>query len=233
MADTIATPCSSPATLRSRLATIRCPLESLRCWHVIAQQPQGLLVPVPEATVHPHHFLTSPRAFSGGLSRAPRDGNLNVSTYITGDDGFVDEDGYLFIMGRTDDVINVVGHRLSTGELEEVIATHSDVAECAVIGVADEIKGQVPVGFVVLKAGVTRQDKELRPELVALLRDRVGAVASFKQAFVVDRLPKTARGRCCGRRCATSLMAASTPSRPPSRIRRSSARSRAATRRSP
>jgi propionyl-CoA synthetase len=115
--------------------------------------------------------------------------------YLTGDGGHIDEDGYLFIMGRTDDVINVAGHRLSTGELEEVLATHPDVAECAVIGVEDEMKGQVPVGFVVLKAGVSRSEDELRPELVALVRQRIGPVAAFKQALVVERLPKTRSGK--------------------------------------
>jgi propionyl-CoA synthetase len=115
--------------------------------------------------------------------------------YLTGDGGFVDEDGYLFIMGRTDDVINVAGHRLSTGELEEVLATHPDVAECAVIGVANELKGQVPVGFVVLKAGVSRDEGAIAHELVALVREQVGPVASFKEAFVVDRLPKTRSGK--------------------------------------
>src|SRR5207244_1566305 len=101
-------------------------------------------------------------------------------SYLTGDGGYVDEDGYLFVMGRVDDVINVAGHRLSTGSMEEVLATHPDVAECAVIGVADELKGQVPIGFVVLKAGAERKADELCGELVALVRDRIGAVASFK-----------------------------------------------------
>jgi propionyl-CoA synthetase len=115
--------------------------------------------------------------------------------YSTGDGGYLDEDGYLFVMGRIDDVINVAGHRLSTGAMEEVIATHPDVAECAVIGAADEMKGQVPVGFVVLKAGVERDPAELQAELVALIRERIGAVASFKDATVVARLPKTRSGK--------------------------------------
>jgi propionyl-CoA synthetase len=115
--------------------------------------------------------------------------------YTTGDGGYVDDDGYLYVMGRTDDVINVAGHRLSTGAMEEVIATHPDVAECAVIGVADELKGQVPMGFVVLKAGVDRTRADIEPELVGMVRDRIGAVASFKEAIVVARLPKTRSGK--------------------------------------
>jgi propionyl-CoA synthetase len=115
--------------------------------------------------------------------------------YLTGDGGFVDDDGYLFVMGRIDDVINVAGHRLSTGGMEEVLATHPDVAECAVIAVADELKGHVPMGFVVLKAGVERDHDVVCSELVGLVRDRVGPVASFKQATVVARLPKTRSGK--------------------------------------
>jgi propionyl-CoA synthetase len=115
--------------------------------------------------------------------------------YLTGDGGYLDEDGYLFVMGRTDDVINVAGHRLSTGSMEEVLSGHPDVAECAVIGVADQMKGQVPRGFVVLKAGVERTEDELGPELVAMVRDQVGAVASFKDVAVVPALPKTRSGK--------------------------------------
>lgn len=115
--------------------------------------------------------------------------------YTTGDGGYVDDDGYLFVMGRTDDVINVAGHRLSTGAMEEVLATHPEVAECAVIGVADELKGQVPLGFVVLKAGAEIGHGELEAELVGLVRERIGAVASFKRAMVVPRLPKTRSGK--------------------------------------
>ncbi len=115
--------------------------------------------------------------------------------YFTGDEGYIDEDGYVFIMGRVDDVINVAGHRLSTGAMEEVIATHPEVAECAVIGAADSFKGQLPVGFVVLKAGVERDPAELQAELVQMVRDQIGAVASFKQVAVVDRLPKTRSGK--------------------------------------
>ncbi len=115
--------------------------------------------------------------------------------YVTGDGGHTDQDGYLFVMGRVDDVINVAGHRLSTGTMEAVLATHPSVAECAVIGVHDELKGQVPLGLVVLKAGVEQDPEALRAELVAMVRDEVGAVASFKEVVVVDRLPKTRSGK--------------------------------------
>ncbi|HLT76438.1 MAG TPA: propionyl-CoA synthetase [Ferrovibrio sp.] len=115
--------------------------------------------------------------------------------YNTGDAGYFDEDGYIFIMSRTDDIINVAGHRLSTGSMEEVLASHPDVAECAVVGVADQLKGQVPLGFVVLKAGVSRAESQIIQELVQLVRERIGPVAAFKQAVVVKRLPKTRSGK--------------------------------------
>ena len=115
--------------------------------------------------------------------------------YKTSDAGFVDEDGYLTILGRTDDIINVAGHRLSTGGMEEVIASHPDVAECAVLGVKDEIKGEQPCGFLVLKAGVNRPPEEIEKEVVKLVRDRIGPVAAFKMALVVSRLPKTRSGK--------------------------------------
>lgn len=115
--------------------------------------------------------------------------------YKTADAGYKDEDGYLFIMARTDDIINVAGHRLSTGGMEEVIAAHPDVAECAVIGVADDLKGQLPVGFMVLNAGVDKPEEELVAGAVQMVRDRIGPVAAFKQAVVVKRLPKTRSGK--------------------------------------
>ncbi|MDQ7777480.1 MAG: propionyl-CoA synthetase [Paracoccus aminovorans] len=115
--------------------------------------------------------------------------------YETGDAGYVDEDGYLYIMARTDDVINVAGHRLSTGAMEEVLASHPDVAECAVIGVADSLKGQSPVGFLCLKAGVSTPHAQVVKEVVKLVRDRIGPVAAFKSACVVERLPKTRSGK--------------------------------------
>lgn len=115
--------------------------------------------------------------------------------YATGDSGFIDEDGYVFVMGRTDDVINIAGHRLSTGQLEEALAGHSAVAECAVIGVKDELKGQRASGFVTLKAGVVIDSAEFCAELVALVRDKVGPVASFRDVVVLERLPKTRSGK--------------------------------------
>ena len=116
--------------------------------------------------------------------------------YKTADAGFIDEDGYVFVMTRTDDVINVAGHRLATGAMEEVVASHPDVAECAVIGIADALKGQIPVGFVVLKAGVpASRHNDIAGEVVRLIRDRIGPVAAFKTAMIVKRLPKTRSGK--------------------------------------
>jgi len=115
--------------------------------------------------------------------------------YQTGDAGFVDDDGYVYVMSRTDDIINVAGHRLSTGAMEEVLAEHPDVAECAVIGAADQLKGEVPLGLLVLKAGVERGDDEIAAEAVKLVRERIGPVAAFKTAVVVGRLPKTRSGK--------------------------------------
>jgi propionyl-CoA synthetase len=115
--------------------------------------------------------------------------------YKTADAGFKDEDGYVHVMGRTDDIINVAGHRLSTGGMEEVLAAHPDVAECAVIGMADSLKGEVPCGFVVMKAGVTRDANTIEKEIVALVRERIGPVAAFKLAITVPRLPKTRSGK--------------------------------------
>ncbi|EIV1777004.1 propionyl-CoA synthetase [Vibrio vulnificus] len=125
---------------------------------------------------------------SGYLSQFP-------GYYVSGDGGYLDEEGYLFIMGRIDDVINVAGHRLSTGEMEEIVGAHPAVAECAVVGVHDELKGQLPLGFVVLKDGVKIDPTELEKELVGKVRNEIGAVACFKQALVVERLPKTRSGK--------------------------------------
>ncbi len=115
--------------------------------------------------------------------------------YKTADAGYIDEEGYLYIMARTDDIINVAGHRLSTGGMEEVLAAHPDVAECAVLGVADKLKGQMPVGFLVLNAGVERDHEEIVREVVAMVRKKIGPVAAFKVATVVNRLPKTRSGK--------------------------------------
>jgi propionyl-CoA synthetase len=115
--------------------------------------------------------------------------------YVTGDGGYVDEDGYLFIMGRTDDVINVAGHRLSTGEMEEVLAGHSAVAECAVIGIHDPLKGQVPFGLVVIKNGIDDSDESLAKTLKNKVRAEIGAIASLSGLIIVERLPKTRSGK--------------------------------------
>jgi propionyl-CoA synthetase len=144
-------------------------------------------LPLPPGTL-PTLWNDDERFVSSYMERFP-------GYYTTGDGGFVDDDGYLYVMGRIDDVINVAGHRLSTGAMEEVVATHPDVAECAVIGVADDLKGQVPVGFVVLKAGSTAEPADLRAALITMVRDQIGAVAAFRQALVVPRLPKTRSGK--------------------------------------
>ena len=115
--------------------------------------------------------------------------------YKTADAGFKDGDGYVHVMSRTDDIINVAGHRLSTGGMEEVLASHPAVAECAVVGIKDALKGEQPCGFVVLKSGVTQSPAEIERELVALVRDRIGPVAAFKLALTVNRLPKTRSGK--------------------------------------
>ena len=115
--------------------------------------------------------------------------------YKTADAGFKDEDGYLYVMSRTDDIINVAGHRLSTGGMEEVLAAHQDVAECAVIGIADALKGEVPCGFIVLKAGVNRPPSEIENECVALVREKIGPVAAFKLAITVRAAAEDALGQ--------------------------------------
>lgn len=136
--------------------------------------------------------------------------------YLTGDAGHKDEDGYVFVMGRTDDVINVAGHRLSTGAMEEVLAGHPDVAECAVVGVADPLKGELPLGLVVLKAGAARDPAAIRAELVAKVRDEIGPVAAFKLVVVVPRLPKTRSGKIL--RGTMKKIADGEPHKPPATI---------------
>ena len=121
--------------------------------------------------------------------------NKYAGYYETGDAGIIDDDGYIYIMARTDDVINVAGHRLSTGAIEEILANHSDVAECAVIGVSENLKGQLPVGFLCLTAGVDREHIDIETECVDMVRKQIGPVAAFKNAVVVDRLPKTRSGK--------------------------------------
>src|SRR5579883_1040007 len=144
-------------------------------------------LPLPPGAL-PTLFQNDQRMVESYLSEFP-------GYYKTADAGYKDEDGYLFVMGRTDDIINVAGHRLSTGGIEEALAAHRDVAECAVIGVKDEIKGEAPVGFIVLKAGVDRQPDVIEREAVALVRERIGPVAAFKRAITVPRLPKTRSGK--------------------------------------
>ncbi|MCI4667837.1 MAG: AMP-binding protein [Bacteroidia bacterium] len=146
-----------------------------------------LKYPLPPSCL-PTLWKNDERFISSYLSKFP-------GFYLAGDGGYKDEDGYVFITGRIDDVINVAGHRLSTAEMEEVVASHEAVAECAVIGVNDQLKGQLPVGFVVLKEGVGKSEDQLQGELVQMVRDTVGAIACFKRVAKVDRLPKTRSGK--------------------------------------
>ena len=147
----------------------------------------AIKLPLPPGTL-PTLWNADTRFHESYLSRFP-------GFYETGDAGYIDEDGYLYIMARTDDVINVAGHRLSTGGMEEVLAGHPDIAECAVIGVADTLKGQVPMGLVCLNTGSDRDHEEIAAECVKRIRDRIGPVAAFKLVAVVDRLPKTRSGK--------------------------------------
>jgi len=144
-------------------------------------------LPLPPGTLPPlwnadEHFIAS------YLSQLP-------GSYMTADAGYMDKDGYVYVMSRTDDIINVAGHRLSTGGMEEILASHPDVAECAVVGVHDELKGQVPIGFLVLKRGVDRDRDEIVTGVVQMVRQRIGPVAAFKTALVVPALPKTRSGK--------------------------------------
>jgi propionyl-CoA synthetase len=158
--------------------------------HVVSAGTLGAIairLPLPPGTL-PTLWNAEDRFHKGYLSHFP-------GFYETGDAGYVDADGYLYIMARTDDVINVAGHRLSTGAMEEVLAGHRDVAECAVIGVADALKGQSPLGFLCLNKGTTRPPEDIVRDCIALMRDKIGPVADFKRAVVVDRLPKTRSGK--------------------------------------
>ncbi|MEV6155226.1 propionyl-CoA synthetase [Nonomuraea sp. NPDC052129] len=175
------------------------PTKAVPGWDVRVLDPEGkecppgvegavaIRLPLPPGAL-PTLYRDDARFAESYLSRYP-------GHYLTGDGGFLDDDGYLYVMGRIDDVINIAGHRLSTGAMEEVIAAHPDVAECAVIGVDDALKGQLPFGFVVLKAGADRDPAEVERELVALVRERIGPVAAFRRAVVVARLPKTRSGK--------------------------------------
>ena len=144
-------------------------------------------LPLPPGTL-PGFWQADNRYKEGYLDKFP-------GYYETGDAGYIDDDGYIFVMSRTDDIINVAGHRLSTGAIEEVLAAHPDVAECAVMGVADDLKGQLPVGLVVLKAGVDRKADDIVAEVISMVRERIGPVAVFKKAVVIARLPKTRSGK--------------------------------------
>ena len=144
-------------------------------------------LPLPPGTF-PTLWNARQRMFDSYFSRFP-------GYYETGDAGFIDGDGYVFVMSRTDDVINVAGHRLSTGAIEEVLAAHPDVAECAVIGVRDQLKGELPLGCLVLSSGVDRDHADIIRECVGLVREKIGPVAAFKLAAVVARLPKTRSGK--------------------------------------
>ncbi|GBD42743.1 Acetyl-coenzyme A synthetase [bacterium HR40] len=168
----------------------------------------ALRLPLPPGTL-PTLWNADERYLQSYLSRYP-------GHYLTGDAGYRDADGYVFVMSRTDDVINVAGHRLSTGQMEEVLAAHPDVAECAVIGVADELKGELPLAFVVLKAGVTRDHEVVRRELVEQVRDRIGPVAAFRLVAIVNRLPKTRSGKIL--RGTMKRIADSTPWKMPATI---------------
>ena len=158
--------------------------------HPVEANQQGFIAlkrPLPPSCL-PTVWRNHDRFESGYLSQFP-------GYYVSGDGGYLDEEGYLFIMGRIDDVINVAGHRLSTGEMEEIVGGHPAIAECAVVGIHDDLKGQLPLGFVVLKDGVSIDDITLEGELVSKVRDSIGAVACFKHALVVERLPKTRSGK--------------------------------------
>ena len=147
----------------------------------------AIKLPLPPGTL-PNLWNAEARFIKSYLTQFP-------GYYETGDAGYIDEDGYLYIMARTDDVINVAGHRLSTGAMEEVLAGHKDVAECCVVGVADALKGQSPVGFLCLNKGAGRSADEVVAECIKLMREKIGPVADFKRAVVVDRLPKTRSGK--------------------------------------
>ena len=165
-------------------------------------------LPLPPGTF-PTLWNARDRFFESYLGKFP-------GCYETGDAGYIDEDGYVFVMSRTDDVINVAGHRLSTGAIEEVLASHPDVAECAVVGVQDELKGELPLGCLVLNTGVDRDNAEIVAEAVHLVRSRIGPVAAFKQAVVVDRLPKTRSGKIL--RATMKKIADNTPWKMPATI---------------
>ena len=168
----------------------------------------GIKYPLPPGCL-PNLWQDTARFKSSYLSLFP-------GYYFSGDGGYKDEDGYIYITGRMDDIINVAGHRLSTAEMEEVVAGHPAVAECAVVGVADELKGQIPVGFFIVKSGVEASEAEIEKELILKVRETIGPVAAFKRAVSVERLPKTRSGKIL--RKIMRAIADNRPFSPPSTI---------------
>ncbi|MEW5733464.1 MAG: AMP-binding protein, partial [Thermodesulfobacteriota bacterium] len=175
------------------------PTKAVPGWDVRALDDQGREVETGETGTLAVRLPLPP----GALSTLWNNDQGYVNTYLTvfpgyyntSDAGYLDEDGYVYVMSRTDDIINVAGHRLSTGAMEEILSDHPDVAECAVLGVSDKLKGQLPLGLLVLKAGVTKSREEIVAEVVKMVRERIGPVAAFKVATVVERLPKTRSGK--------------------------------------
>jgi len=168
-------------------------------WDLVAIGPDGTELPPGEIGALCARLPMPPSSLPTLWNAEQRFIETYLSTfpgfYETADAGYIDDDGYVFVMARTDDIINVAGHRLSTGALEEVLTSHPDVAECAVVGVADSLKGQLPVGFLVLKVGADGENHEIVNDVVASVRSQIGPVAAFKSAVVVDRLPKTRSGK--------------------------------------
>jgi len=191
--------CADPLGLEPMPVKPGSPTRPMPGWDVRVLGPDGREMPRGEIGVLACRLPMPPGAAPTLWRAEARFRSAYLETYpgfyTTGDAGMIDEDGYVFVMSRVDDVINVAGHRLSTGQIEEVLAGHPDVAECAVIGAADELKGQVPLGFLVLKAGVARPPGTIAAEAVQRVRDRIGPVAAFKTALIVDRLPKTRSGK--------------------------------------
>jgi propionyl-CoA synthetase len=168
-------------------------------WDLVALDPDGILLRPGEVGALCVRLPMPPSAAPSLWNATERFVKVYLSGfpgfYETADAGFIDEDGYVHVMARTDDIINVAGHRLSTGALEEVLVSHPDVAECAVVGVGDDLKGQIPVGFLVLKVGADAEDDVVVSDVIASVRETIGPVAAFKSAVVVDRLPKTRSGK--------------------------------------
>jgi propionyl-CoA synthetase len=191
--------CADPMGLQPMPVKPGSPTKPMPGWDVRVLGPDGTEMPAGEIGVLACRLPMPPGAAPTLWQAEARFRTAYLEAfpgfYSTGDAGFIDADGYVFVMSRVDDVINVAGHRLSTGQIEEVLAGHPDIAECAVIGAADELKGQVPLGFLVLKAGVNRPHDVIAAEAVQRVRDQIGPIAVFKTAMIVDRLPKTRSGK--------------------------------------